>query len=107
MSSKRTVSVKTRTELGKVLSYLQQVVDCLRNGTLCVQNGQRGVVLKPLGLVELEVEATHKEDKQSLVLEISWRKKEMSAREADLIISSDESVLAAAGAGGEEDAEEE
>ncbi len=105
MSSKRTVSVKTRTELGKVASYLQQVVDCLRNGTLCIQNGQRGVVLKPSGLVELEVEATHKEDKQVLVLEITWRKKEMSVKEADLVISSDESVMAAVDS--EDDAEEE
>jgi len=71
--SKKEVGNKGTMELKQVISYLEDLTSSLKTGSICVQSGGEFVTLKPLGPVDLEIEATQKKGKESLVLELGWK----------------------------------
>ncbi len=90
---KREVSIKAIMEIKQFTSYLQDLMASLKEGKVCVQQGNEFVFLTPGELIEVEVEATQKKDKEKFSLELSWKTDGRGSSEiSDLRISSEEPV---------------
>ena len=88
---KNEVNVKGRVELSEAITYLQNLVTSLKKGKVCIENSDAHVTLEPQALVKLEVEARCKADgKESLEIELSWRKNDGEKSPISLKISSTE-----------------
>jgi amphi-Trp domain-containing protein len=71
--SKKAVNLKGRLEREKVISYLEDLVSCMRAGTVSIQDESQSIVLKPHDVVELEIRASHKDHKESISIDLAWR----------------------------------
>ena len=73
---KKEVSFEGVMELGKLITYLEDLAASFKSGTVVVQHGDEYVALTPEPVVEMEVEAEQKKDKEKFTLELSWKKDE-------------------------------
>lgn len=71
--SKQSVNLKGELELGKVTSHLEEIINGLTEGTLCIQQGTDLVTLKPTAYVDMDLEASAKGNKEKLTIELSWK----------------------------------
>lgn len=71
---KKSFSFQGPCDLSEVLGHLETVQQGLRAGALYFQSGHEVVGLEPEGTVRLEVGAKSKKNKQTLKIEISWKK---------------------------------
>ncbi len=90
MSAKKDVSMKGLVSSKEAIAYLQDLITCFKAGTVCVQQGEDFVTLKPEDMVLLEIEAEQKKDKEKFILEMTWRKGEELNGDIDLKITSKE-----------------
>ncbi len=90
MDKKKEVSMKGIIDRKQVVTYLQDLMTSLKNGTIVVQQGEEFVSLNPEDLIFLEVEAEQKKDKEKLIFELSWRKEQEANEEVDFRITSKE-----------------
>lgn len=91
------IRVKNCVARRQAVDYLQDVVNSLRSGRVCVEHAEQSVTLSPPGDVTVQVKASAKEDKQSISVKISWRiPGEDEADETDLRIADQPSVPAPA-----------
>jgi len=79
--AKKEVEFKGNLEQKQLVSYLEELIKSIKSGTVVVQHGAEHVALTPQDVMELEVEAKQKDNKEKLSLEISW-KKSVAAAEA-------------------------
>lgn len=86
--SKKEVSLKRTMETKQVISYMEDIVSSMKAGTVCVQRGDEFVTLKPSAPIEMEIEAEQKKDKESLVIELSWRTAATASGEPEKIMIS-------------------
>ena len=84
---KREAKVKAAMDLPKAISYLDDLVASLKAGTVTVANGGEGLSLTPDESVKVEVKATQKVDKESISIELSWRRESAPPSEVDFRIS--------------------
>lgn len=70
--SKKIVVVKGELELSQVVTCLENILAGIKAETLCIQQGEEFVTLKPHSTVEVEIEATVKKRKERFVLELTW-----------------------------------
>ncbi len=82
---KKTIVLKEKMELAKVISCLEDIVASLKTGTMCVQHGDDLVTLKPGACIELEIEAVMKKGKEKLALELSWQNESEKEKEMEKI----------------------
>ncbi len=83
------LSFEATMELGDALAYLNQMASSLKDGKLVIeQAGADFVVLEPAELVQMEVAASSKKDKEKIGIELSWKKILPIDSGADLKISS-------------------
>ncbi|MFH0823924.1 MAG: amphi-Trp domain-containing protein [Pseudomonadota bacterium] len=85
--SKQEVVVKKTLEMDKAIQYLQDIVDSLKAGRICVEHQGQSVFLTPAQVVEVEFEATKKKNKERIELEITWHSSEKISTGEDLSIS--------------------
>lgn len=72
--SKKEAQLKATMDLPRAIAYLEDLAKSLKAGKVCVTNCDKTVTLNPEKLVKLDLEAVQKDDRESLSLEISWRK---------------------------------
>ena len=70
--SKKEVSLTKRIDKGKVIDYLEGLINGLKSDTVCLQSGDGLVTLKPSSIIEFELEAVAKKDKEKVKIELSW-----------------------------------
>lgn len=87
--SKKEAKVKSSMELDKAVAYLEDIVASLRAGTVSIENGDGAVTLRPEKNVKVELEATQKDDRESISLRLAWKKPGTNG-EAPLRISAQE-----------------
>lgn len=89
--SKKDLNLKGKVSISKAIAYLEEITQALKSGTVCVQNGDENVVaLKPEPVVDLHLDVASKSGKESITLELSWRKQGTAMEELPLRISSQE-----------------
>lgn len=71
--SKSGVSVKGTMDFPSMVAFLEDLVGCFKEKTICIQRGDEFITLKPAENIEMEIEAKQKKGKEKLVLELSWR----------------------------------
>ncbi len=103
---KKSVVINERMESDEIINFLEDLVESLRAGTVCIQHGDDLVTLKPGCHVGLELEAAVKKGKEKLSLEMSWLALEEEEKKEFRILSS-EPVLEEEVDEDEEDDEEE
>lgn len=71
--SKRETKYETVADLAKAVTYLEDVIRSLRDGSISVGNGEEKLVLKPTDQVKVKVEATKKSHKEAISVRLSWQ----------------------------------
>ncbi|TVQ97317.1 MAG: amphi-Trp domain-containing protein [Desulfovibrionales bacterium] len=88
--SKKEVKLKGVMETSQVVTYLEDLIAGLKEGTICVRQGEEFVTLCPDQKVDMEVKASAKKGKEKFEMELSWYR-ERAEEESQLItISSEE-----------------
>ncbi len=67
VKTKREMNAKTAVEI------LEDLVRSFKEGTVCIQDGDEFVTLKPTDGIEMVIEASEKKGKQKLEISLSWR----------------------------------
>lgn len=88
--SKKEVKLKGIMDPEQIVSYLEDLVGSLKQGKICVQQGEQFVTLNPDQAINLEVKASVKKGKEKFVMELSWRKEETAEDDQEMRISPDE-----------------
>ena len=70
---KNEVEVKKSLEIEAAAAALEDLAASLRAGTICVEKGEQYVTLKPAEVVDLELKAAQKKNKNKFVMELTWR----------------------------------
>jgi amphi-Trp domain-containing protein len=71
--SKQSVSLEKTMGLQEAIIYLEELVTSLKVGRIEVIEGEKRVILCPPSILDVEVEAKVKKDKQKFSLELSWK----------------------------------
>jgi amphi-Trp domain-containing protein len=87
---KKEAKVKAAMELPKAISYLDDLVASLKAGRVTIADGVQDLSLVPEEAVKVEVKASQKADKESISLEISWRRPVTPRSDVDFTISHSE-----------------
>ena len=74
MSDKKQISLKGNVEVAKAAEYLRDLATSLEAGQVHVENFGESVDLSPKDQVEMEVEAKQRPHKESVTIELTWRK---------------------------------
>jgi len=91
---KSEVKVKKTIDLYTANALLDDFVKSFREGTVCIENGQEFVTLKPSKQINIEIEAVQKKDKEKLTIELSWRQSTTDKPENNTLkISSSEPAI--------------
>jgi amphi-Trp domain-containing protein len=83
---RRELKVDGAVELPHVISYLEQLVQALRSGTVRVHRGEDHVVLGPRGVLGFSIAVAEKGKRQKLALELTWRRYDAPDADLDLVI---------------------
>ncbi len=104
---KKSVVINERMESDQVVAFLEDLVESLRAGTICIQHGDDLVTLKPGSHVSMELEAAVKKGKEKLSLEMAWMALEENEDKKEFRILSSEPAAVEVEEVDEEDYEEE
>ncbi len=72
--ARKDLKVEGAVELPHVIAYLEQLVQALKAGTVRVRQEDEEVVLGPRGVIGFALSARDRGRRQSLALELTWRK---------------------------------
>ena len=84
--SKKEVKLKGVMDVNQVVTYLEDLANSLKEGKICVQQGEQFVTLCPDNMVDVEVKATAKKGKEKFEMELAWYREVPQ----EMSISSDE-----------------
>ena len=91
---KNEVNVKCKMETEAVANLLSDMVKSFREGKVVIQKGSSFVTLKPVGQIEVELEAAEKKGKQKIEIHLSWKEEILlEQKEDEFRISGDEPCL--------------
>ena len=87
--SRNDLKVEGAAPVAHVVAYLEQLARALRAGTAHVRQGDQQIVLGPSDIVGFSLAASDRGKRQSVTLELTWRKRNIPATELDLQIGSE------------------
>ncbi len=91
---KNEVNVKCKMEAEAVANLLSDMVKNFREGKVVIQKGSSFVTLKPVGQIEVELEAAEKKGKQKIEIQLSWKEEILPEQtEDEFRISGDEPCI--------------
>jgi amphi-Trp domain-containing protein len=79
MSKSRGVTGDLTLTVPQVVDYLRQLAEGIEGGSVYVEHGGEVVSLEPRGVIEVEIEAKQKKDRERLALELTWRTQKTGA----------------------------
>ncbi|KMY66719.1 hypothetical protein AAU61_16625 [Desulfocarbo indianensis] len=82
------VEIEGAMGLNQAISYLEDVLNSLKGGTIRVEAGTDIVVLRPSQAVDFSMSASQKKDKEKFSLKISWKQPKDGLQDRDLKIGS-------------------
>lgn len=85
---KKELTVSESMSLDSVITYLEDLVETLKRGKLCVQRGDEFLLLTPASTIDFELEGVVKKDKEKINLELSWKREKNEKESPALKISS-------------------
>lgn len=73
---KSEIKVKGLINGESICGVLSDLAQSFKEGTVCIENGQEFVTMKPGANIEFEIEASQKKGKEKLTIELTWRQVE-------------------------------
>ncbi len=73
MGKKNELKVEQKVSWDLALLLLEDLLRSFREGKACIQDGKNFITLKPVGDVDIELQASEKKGKQKLEISISWK----------------------------------
>lgn len=71
---KEKIKIEGVMQLSEVIANLEQLVGDMKAGRVVVSAGEESLALSPAVLVNVEMKASQKKEKEKFSLEISWKK---------------------------------
>jgi len=71
---KRQLCHRLDLDLPRAIQYLESLITSLRSGTVCVEQNDESVTLRPEPQVCFEIEARSGRNREGILVELSWRK---------------------------------
>ena len=91
---KNEVSIKSKLEADAAASMLSDLASRFKEGKVVIQKGSSYVTLRPVGQIELEIEAVEKKGKQKIEIQLSWKEDILlETQESGIKISAEEPIL--------------
>ncbi len=84
--SKKEAKLKGLMSIDQVVTYLEDLTTSLKEGKICVRQGEQFVTLCPDQMVDVEVKASAKKGKEKFAMELAWHREVPQ----EMTISSDE-----------------
>jgi len=72
-AEKKQIEFEGTMELEKAIAYLEEMLQCIKQGMVSVECGEQRLTLKPSPVIQFELEAKQKKDKETLSVELSWK----------------------------------
>jgi amphi-Trp domain-containing protein len=89
MAAMKEFKHETLQECGAISEYLKVLNEGFETGQLVFRNEKEQIILRPDGMVQMEVKAKKKDRKIKLSLKFYWKEKEaLGAKEDSLVINS-------------------
>jgi amphi-Trp domain-containing protein len=88
--SKKEAKLKGLMSIDQVVTYLEDLTTSLKEGKICVRQGEQFVTLCPDQMVDVEVKASAKKGKEKFEMELSWHREEIQTENQAMSISSEE-----------------
>jgi amphi-Trp domain-containing protein len=89
-SDKKEIHFEKEMKTAEVISYLEALIKSLKEGKVVIEQGGQFVSLTPGEIIDFEMEARQKSDKERLSLEFNWCGKSIETEPEALKISSEE-----------------
>ncbi len=70
--SKNEVKIEALMDLRKVADYLESILKGIRSGKIIIQTSDEMVTVRPEAMVEFELEAVQKKDREKIEIKIAW-----------------------------------
>ena len=70
--SKKEAKLKGLMSIDQVVTYLEDLATSLKEGKICVRQGEQFVTLSPDQMVDVEVKASAKKGKEKFEMELAW-----------------------------------
>lgn len=83
MKKKSDIKIKQTMDADGVSRLLADIVNSLKNGTICIERGEEFTTLVTGTEIEAEIEASQKKDKQKLSISLSWRLHSLKEEEGE------------------------
>jgi len=91
---KNEVAIKCKLETNAVAAMLSDLAKSFKEGKVVIQKGASFVTLRPVGVIEVEIEAVEKKGKQKIEIQLDWEEEILlDAAEARIKISAQDPVL--------------
>jgi len=96
-TDKKEIHFEKKMDCTEAVSYLEALISSLKDGKIVIEQGSQFVSLIPAGMIDFEMEARQKNDKEKLSLVFSWCRKSVETEPEVLKISSGEPAFADSG----------
>lgn len=73
VTKKRVFDHDSLQDMSSVIEYLATLTDGFRTGQLSVTGPEGEIVLRPQGLVRMELRASQRDDRDRLTLRLTWK----------------------------------
>jgi amphi-Trp domain-containing protein len=76
------LKIKGASDVNEACEVLENLVEGLKDGTVCIQLGKRSLTLKPTERIYLKIQATQKGEIEKLQIKMSWPKMIRASQES-------------------------
>ncbi len=91
---KTEVAIKCKLEANAVAAMFSDLANSFKEGKVVIQKGASFVTLRPVGVIEVEIEAVEKKGKQKIEIQLDWEEEILlDAAEANIKISAQDPIL--------------
>ncbi len=81
--SKNEVKFEGVMDRSQVVTYLEDVISSLKKGQICVRQDEQFVTLCPGRMIDVEVKASTKNDKEKFEIELKWHREDLQEGDKD------------------------
>ncbi|MBN1620022.1 amphi-Trp domain-containing protein [candidate division WOR-3 bacterium] len=85
MSQSKDFNFESIQDVDSVINNLKTMSDGFKKGELIFKHGKDEIVLKPEGMINLQIKSKYKDGKSKLVIKFKWKKQVEKNRNALII----------------------
>lgn len=86
MEAEREFQHESTEDKDSVVKYLQMLSEGFRTGQIEFKSGQEKIVLRPSGLIQIDLDVKTQNKKEKLTIKLSWKDGSLQKKEKNLTI---------------------